>query len=103
MRDAVKTKLTGYNSPLDKLIEETISGHRSEFRQLLEEGISSAIDSNEFRTEIVTAVNRSLATSLVQRFGGEIEKQVNVLKSDPTTRARITIAIEEIVKSANAH
>jgi hypothetical protein len=39
-----------------------------------------------------------LAKVLIQRFGGEMEKQVNVLKSDPTTRARITLAIEEIVK-----
>jgi hypothetical protein len=39
---------------------------------------------------------------LVQRFGGELEKQVNALKSDPTTRARITIAIEEIVKQKTA-
>lgn len=43
-------------------------------------------------------MNHSLAKTLVQRFGGEIEKQVNVFKSDPTTRARITLAIEDIVK-----
>lgn len=46
-----------------------------------------------------TAVRTTLAKTLVQKFGRELEKQVNALKSDPTTRARITIVIEEIVAS----
>lgn len=102
VREGVKSKLTGYNSPLDKLIQQSIEQHGAELRSLLENAISSSIESADFREEITQAVNRSLAKTLIQRFGGEIEKQVNVLKSDPITRARITMAIEEIVKSQNA-
>lgn len=102
LREGVKSKLTGYNGPLDKLITDSIAKHGTQLRSLLEGAIGSAIESVDFREEITQAVNRSLAKTLIQRFGGEIEKQANVLKSDPVTRARITMAIEEIVKVQNA-
>lgn len=100
IREGVKSKLTqGYNSPLDKLVEGAVTANATKFKVLLEEAISTCVANEEFRQEVRDAVHRSLAKTLVQRFGGEIEKQVNALKSDPTTRARITLAIEEIVKT----
>jgi hypothetical protein len=99
IRDGVKSKFSGYNKPLDNLVEAAISTHSPKFRAMLEDAIGSCVNSQEFRDEIATAVRHQLAKTLIQRFGGEMEKQVNVLKSDPTTRARITLAIEEIVKS----
>jgi hypothetical protein len=98
IREGVKAKLSGYNSPLEKLMTDAVAKHSDKFRQLLEESIGECVLDEEFRKQIKQAVTHSLAKTLVQRFGGEIEKQVNVLKSDPTTRARITLAIEEIVK-----
>lgn len=101
IRTAVTDKLKGYNSPLDKLIEAAVTKHQAAFRELLESSIATTITDEDFRQQIAAAVRVNLAKTLVQRFGGEIEKQVNVLKSDPTTRARITLAIEEIVKQAS--
>lgn len=99
IRESVKSKLTsGYNSPLDKLIADCINSQSAKFRSMLEESIASCVNDKVFREEIAQAVRHSLAKTLISRFGGEMEKQVNVLKSDPTTRARITLAIEEIVK-----
>lgn len=105
IRDAitagVKSQMTGYNSPLDKLVKDSIEKHHAEFRALLEDAIGSCIKDDVFRENIAEATRHTLAKLLVQRFGGELEKQVNVLKSDPTTRARIVLAIEEIVKSTS--
>lgn len=99
IRKGVAEKLTGYGSPLGPLIEAALNKHSATFRSMLENAIGSCVDDPQFREEIAVAVRHSLAKTLIQRFGGEMEKQVNVLKSDPTTRARITLAIEEIVKS----
>ncbi len=99
IREGIKAKFTGYNTPLDNLMKAAIEAHAAKFRTLLEESISTCVMNEEFRQEIKSAVHHHLAKTLIQRFGGEIEKQVNVLKSDPTTRARITLAIEEIVKT----
>lgn len=98
IREGVKAKLNGYQSPLDKMIAEVLTKYDSLFRSLLSTSIESAMLNDEFREQIATQIRHKLASVLVARFGGELEKQVNVLKSDPTTRARITLAIEEIIK-----
>lgn len=99
---AVTEKMSGYNSPLDKLLGTVVSDQSSAIGKLLTDSIQSALKDETFREHIASAVRTKLAGTLIQRFGGEMEKQVNALKSDPTTRARITLAIEEIVKQHSA-
>lgn len=98
MREGIKDKLLRYNSTMDKLLESVIASHADEFRALLNGAIRSCISDETFCEQIRSSIRTTLAKTLVQRFGGELEKQVNALKSDPTTRARITLAIEDIVK-----
>jgi hypothetical protein len=98
IREGIKAKMSGYNSPLENLMKQAIETRHAEFRSLLDESIASCVNDDDFRNEIGSAVRKSLAKTLIQRFGGEMEKQFNALKSDPLTRARITMAIEEIVK-----
>lgn len=104
IRDGIKSKMSGgYNSPLDKLAEAAIKEHEQAIRKLLGESIASCLKDADFTESIKNAVRQALAKTLVQKFGGELEKQVNALKSDPTTRARIVLALEEIVsKNATA-
>lgn len=102
IREGVKAKFSSqYNNPLDGIIVKSLEKHGPALRDLLDDSISSCISDPTFRQNISDAVHKNLAKLLVQRFGGELEKQVNTLKSDPTTRARITIAIEDIVKSCS--
>lgn len=102
LRESIKAKMSStYQNPFDNLIESTIAKHSEKFRGMLDEALSSALGDGDFRETIRSSVRSLLAKTLIARFGGELEKQVNVLKSDPTTRARITLAIEEIVKQAS--
>lgn len=99
MCEGIKQRLSqGYSNPLDKIITEVLNTNSEAFRDLLQQGMDSCMSNVQFREEIKTSVRTTLARTLIQRFGGELEKQVNALKSDPTTRARITVAIEDIVK-----
>jgi hypothetical protein len=103
IRDGIKNKMTsGYNNPFDKLIESVLVKHGDTFRAMIGEALQSCFDNADFREGIKAGVRHTLAKTLIARFGGELEKQVNVLRSDPNTRARITLAIEEIVKSKTA-
>lgn len=99
MTERCKDVFKGYNSPMDKVINRAIEDNRSELVQLLSDAVKSCVGDEAFREEIKSSTRKVLAKTLVARFGGEIEKQVNALKSDPTTRARIVLAIEEIVQS----
>lgn len=100
LRDGIKSKLSSsYGNPLDKMIEECLKAKGEQFREMMTNALQSCIGDPEFQASIRESVRHVLAKTLVARFGGELEKQVNTLKSDPATRARITLAIEEIVKS----
>ena len=104
IREAVKNKFSSHygDNPLSKLIESAVAKNADSFRELLGESMATCLKDGEFRDEIAKSVRHTLAKTLIARFGGEMEKQVNVLKSDPATRARITLAIEEIVKERSA-
>ena len=95
---AIKDRMTGYGSPIDKMLSGVIEAQSGDLRTLLAETISAALGDANFRETIAAAVRQKLARVLIDRFGGELEKQVNQLKSDPVTRAKITLAIEEVVR-----
>jgi hypothetical protein len=100
LREGVKGKLAcGYNDPLNTIINQCVTAHGEDFRKMLGDALQSCIGDPAFQQEMRESVRHVLAKTLVARFGGELEKQVNALKSDPATRARITVAIEDIVKS----
>lgn len=99
LQKAVADKLGGYNSPLDKMLAGVIDREGEQLRTLLTTAIQSAIGDDAWRDHIGNAIRGKLAAILIQRFGGELERQVNALKSDPVTRARITQAIDEIIKA----
>jgi len=103
LRDGLREAIKGvagrtYENPFAKVVEEAIKCHQGDFKALLDQALASCMADAEFRAAVSTQVRAVLAKTLVHRFGGELEKQVNQLKSDPTTRARITLAIEEIVR-----
>lgn len=97
IREGIKSKMTGYNSPFDDIIKRAVEKHGPAISGLISDAIGKLVSNDEFRASILDQCRSILAKQLVQKFGGELEKQVNALKSDPATRARITLAIEAIV------
>lgn len=97
---AVAELLSGYSSPIKPLVDSAIASRSVFLTGLLTTSIDGLVGDEAFRDEIRAAMRQKLAKTLVDRMGGELEKQVNALKADPTTRARITLAIEAIVAKA---
>jgi class 3 adenylate cyclase len=99
IREGIKARLGGgYGSPLDELIRLAVARHGAAIQGLIGEAIAACTGCPEFRAGVADAIRAALAKQLVQKFGGELERAVNAMKSDPATRARITLAIEEIVR-----
>lgn len=95
--EAVVKNLTEYGGPLRKLCESVMAKHESSLAALISDQVSATISADAFKDELRSALNAKLARTLIERMGGEIEKRVNELKSDPTTRAKITLAIQQAV------
>ncbi len=99
LREGIKGRMTQtYQNPFDELVKGAIAAHGPSLQRLVSEAIAACIGDDQFRASLAEQARHAVAKQLVQKFGGELEKQVNALKSDPTTRARITLAIEEIVR-----
>jgi hypothetical protein len=96
---SIKEVLTKYDSPLNLIIREVIETHKDQIKGIIDDNITNLIESSTFKDTIKTELSAKLAKVLVSRFGGELESQVNKLKADPTTRAKITLAINSVVES----
>lgn len=101
MGESIQKELVGYNKPLSQLTEDVISKHKAELFDVIDGEVTSLIGGEGFKEALKSELNNKLARVLIQKMGGELEKQVNELKSNPTTRAKITLAIESAIKDIN--
>jgi len=99
LREGIKSKLNSYNSTLSNLVEAAINENKPALTSLVSDAVKVALSDAPFRESVIDAVRSQMSRTLVSKIGGEIEKQVNALKSDPATRARITLALDAIVQS----
>lgn len=94
---AIENELSGYNSPLKPIIKNVVDDNQDSLYALINDEFSSLLNDGDFKSSLKKALNDKLAKVLVGRMGGELEKRINELKSNPTTRAKITLAIESAV------
>ena len=95
---SIVDSLTGYNKPLSNLCAKVISDNSDELYALVNDEFASLLNGEGFKKSLRDALNKKLATTLINRMGGELEKRVNELKQNPETRAKITLAISKIVE-----
>lgn len=93
-----KSLESGYGNPLVKLAEAAVTSRQGEIQALFIGAIDKAL-SADFLPVLQQACAHKLAKVLVSKMEGEIEKKANDLRSNPETRAKITIAISKCIES----
>lgn len=93
-----KMLASDYRSPVVDAVKSVAEKHQDKVNNLVESAFLGAIESEAFKASVNQAMSDKLARNLVSGLGGEIERRVNELKADPVTRAKITLALTEIVK-----
>jgi len=97
--DSISRQLASdYRGPLKDCVDNILCRHQAKLELIVENAYLKLIDSQNFKVQVEDALTQKLARSLVSKMGGEIESRVNELKSNPETRAQITIAISKLVK-----
>lgn len=96
--EAIKTKLSGYNTPLDNLIKQSIEKNAESISSMLNDAVAGCLI-GDFRAALQDACAKKLAKVIISKAEGEIEKQANELRSSPEFRAKLTIAITDTIKS----
>lgn len=97
LSDVIKAKLSGYNSPIDEVIKTVFESERGEIIDVLKSTLREVIGSDEFRVTIKEEFQRKVAKNLVGMLEGQVTSAANALKQDVTMKARMIVAIENIV------
>ena len=98
--ESISKSLTNdYSSPIKTAVNSVLDKHKSKIESIVEDAFLGLINTEGFKDAVHSALQDKLARSLVSKMGGELESKVNELKANPETRARITIAIAECIKS----
>lgn len=99
--EAIESELVGYNKPLSQLANQVINEHSSSVKQIMSKAFNSVVKTPEFEKSVHNEFNRKVAKLLVAQLSGEVEKAVNAVRQDPTLKARMILAIEEIVNKSS--
>lgn len=98
IKKSLDSYLGGYQSPLNPIIAQVVKKHKPKLVEAVSSALDSLTSSESFKKELIEALNAKLARTIISKMDGELEKRLNDLRANPTTRARITLAIEKIVK-----
>lgn len=94
---AITTELIGYGKPLSKIVDSVIEENTPELRGIINQSIVDIIQHKNFKEALNQALKAKLAKTIVNKMGGELERRVNELKQDPTTRAKVTVALDGLM------
>ena len=94
---SIVDSLVGYNKPLSTLCSQVIQDNSTDLYKLINDEFSELLNGKGFKQSLREALNKKLASTLINKMGGELEKRVNDLKQNPETRAKITLAISAII------
>lgn len=97
--DALKEKLLSAINygEMHKLVDEVLSERKSEFDSLLNEIIDSFLKDTNIRKAMVEEFRHKVAKTMVSKMDGAVEKNISKFRQDPTTNARMILAIENII------
>jgi hypothetical protein len=95
---SITQELVGYGKPLSKLTQKVIESNSDDLFNLINDEFSELLNGDGFKEALREALHQKLAKTLIARMGGELEKQVNELKQNPQTRAKITLAISQAIE-----
>lgn len=101
VREALMSKvgdvLSGYSSPLDKIIKDVITENEEELSKIVRKALEITIKDKQFISDVNIQFKHKLAKVMVGKLEGAVENAVDKLRQDPTMRARLILAIENII------
>lgn len=91
-------RMNAYSSPLNKVIDDVIEDHAETIRTIANSCLKETLATKEFRQTVKEEFTHKTAKAMVGKLEGSVEKAVEVLRQNPTLRAQMILAIENIIK-----
>jgi len=97
VHESIVTNLTKYNGAMHKACDIAVADHQEAIHGMLSNAIAELIGTTDFKEAINKALKQKMAKVLVGKFGGELESTINKLKADPSTRAKMVLAVDNVI------
>jgi hypothetical protein len=96
--ETIKSVLTGYNSPLTKLVAEVVVNHSGELKSIISDSFAQVIRTDDFKQSIVNAFSHKVAKTIISNNDGLFDKVSNELKQDAGFKAKMVLAVSNIIE-----
>ena len=102
--DATKTilingikSLDGYNNPTKSLVNSVIKEYEPSISLLFKDALEKTIRSDNFKEELQKLISQRIVRELVGQSESSIARIVQKMKQDETFKARLTLAVDNII------
>jgi hypothetical protein len=95
---SILSVLTGYGSPLTKLITEVVNENSGFLKQVISDSFNQVIRTDEFKGSIVAAFSHKVARAIISNNDGLFDKVSNELKQDSVFKAKMALAVSNVVE-----
>ena len=93
-----KENINRWDSPIRKIVDEVIEENRDKIKAQFQKAFDMSFGSKDFEKTIQQEFIHKVAKNLIGKLEGEVEKTANVLRGDPTIRAKMLLAIKGIIE-----
>jgi len=85
---------------IHKLVDDVLMERKAEFDGLLNEMFDAFFQDADVREALLDEFKHKVAKTMVSKLDGAVEKSIAKYRQDPTTNARMILAIEKIITEA---
>ena len=89
--------LDGYNNPTKSLVNSVIKEYEPSISIIFKDAIEKTIQSDNFKEVLQKLIAQRIVRELVGQSESSIARIVQKMKQDETFRARLTLAVDNIV------
>ena len=98
---AIPDALSGYQSPMKEIVNRVVNNHDSKIYELFSRNLEKALEDKGFEEIIFEEFQRKIAKNLVGKLEGEVEKSVDKYRQNPELKAKMIMAIQNMIKQHN--
>jgi len=98
LNEAIGKVMTGYDSPLFKLIKSVLEENSSELRSIISDSFLEVIKVPEFKQSIISAFSHKVAKIIISSNDGLFDKVSNELKQDSIFKSKMSIALSNVIE-----
>lgn len=97
IQKAIQESLTGYNSPLVKLVTSVINENSTELKSIISDSFKEVIKLDDFKASIRTGFSHKIARTIISNNDGLFDKVSNELKQDAVFKSKMSLAVANVV------